>query len=293
VYKWFKKRPLHVSTFVLVILLLLATGAQVAEFVIANPIYEVEWTDPPIISVHSPGNNMTYSADNAVLNFTVSRPEHWLVFAGGTFGRALKQLLISIAYQLDGNWSDIVPANYSDLQSPFNYFSKLPYLEDGVHTLKVHAYASGWRIEADGAWETQVYINSSSDLIYFKVDNTPPTVSLLSLEGETYYTTNVPLDIIVDESASQITYSLDGQENVTVTGNCTLTNLPYGVHNLIAYVKDTAENVGTSQTATFTVAKEPEPFPITLVTTASAISIAIVGAATLIIYLKKRKSHNK
>jgi hypothetical protein len=92
------------------------------------------------------------------------------------------------------------------------------------------------------------------------------------------------LSFSVSEPVSQITYSLDGQENVTVAGNSTLVGLSVGVHNVTVYAWDTAGNVGASETITFTVT----PFPAVPVAAASVASVAVVIAG-LLAYFKKRK----
>jgi hypothetical protein len=82
-------------------------------------------------------------------------------------------------------------------------------------------------------------------------------------------------------------YSLDGQDNVTVTGNTTITGLTSGLHNVTVCARDEFGNTGASGTIYFTIAKEPEPFPTTLVATASAASVAIIGIG-LLVYFRKR-----
>ena len=97
----------------------------------------------------------------------------------------------------------------------------------------------------------------------------------------------MPLNFTVNEAVTLVSYSLDGQSNVTVAGNTTLTGLSVGAHNLTVYAWDTAGNVGASETITFTVA-EPEPFPAVPVAAASAASIIVVSLA-LLVYFRKRK----
>jgi hypothetical protein len=92
------------------------------------------------------------------------------------------------------------------------------------------------------------------------------------------------LNFSINEPVSQITYSLDGQENVTIAGNTTLADLSAGTHNVTVYAWDTAGNVGASETVTFTVT----PFPTAPAAAASVASIAAVTAG-LLVYFKKRK----
>jgi hypothetical protein len=114
-----------------------------------------------------------------------------------------------------------------------------------------------------------------------------PNVTLLLPQNANFSTSNVQLDFAVDQPVSQIAYSLDDQENVTVTGNTTLTGLPNGYHNITVYAVDEAGNTGASETIYFNV-EVPEPFPTASVV---AVSVAIVAVtvAGLLVYFKKRK----
>jgi hypothetical protein len=114
----------------------------------------------------------------------------------------------------------------------------------------------------------------------------PPSVTLLLPQEGKFNTSDVPLDFTVDQSVSQIKYSLDGQENATVTGNTTLTGLANGYHNVTVYAMDEVGNTGASETIYFSV-KVPEPFPTALVATAAGASAAIIGIG-LLVYFKKR-----
>jgi hypothetical protein len=80
-------------------------------------------------------------------------------------------------------------------------------------------------------------------------------------------------------------YSLDGQNNVTVTGNVTLSGLSVGLHNVTVYANDTLGNMGASATVAFNV---EVPFPTALVAAASGATAIVVGAG-LLFYFKKRR----
>lgn len=83
-------------------------------------------------------------------------------------------------------------------------------------------------------------------------------------------------------------YSLDGQDNVSITGNTTLTGLSNGTHNLTIYAKYAEGSIGASENIVFTVAKpELESFPVMPI----AASIGVVGivSISLLIYSKKRR----
>jgi N-acetylneuraminic acid mutarotase len=115
----------------------------------------------------------------------------------------------------------------------------------------------------------------------------PPVVSVVSPDNEAYNASSVDLAFAVNKPASWMGYSLDGQDNVTVTGNTTLTGLSNDLHNITVYARDEFENMGASKTISFSV-EVPEPFPAMPVAVASAATIAVAGAV-LLVYFKKRK----
>jgi hypothetical protein len=124
----------------------------------------------------------------------------------------------------------------------------------------------------------------------FTIDTIPPSVSVLELENRTCVEDDVPLNFVASESVSKASYALDGQENVTIDGNTTLTGLSNGVHNVTVYAWDDAGNVGSSEMVCFTISEPeptPEPFSTTMVI-APVASVAVVGVV-LLVYLKKRK----
>jgi hypothetical protein len=152
-------------------------------------------------------------------------------------------------------------------------------LGDGVHLIKIRV-AGEYYGSPSGNYDCEG--NAS-----FIIDTILPKVSILSLENKTYSADSVPLNFTTSEPISHSTYSLDGQENVTVAGNTTLTELANGEHNLTVYATDEAGNMGASETIYFTVAV-PEPFPTSLVAVTSVATVIVVGVA-LLVYFKKRK----
>jgi hypothetical protein len=82
-------------------------------------------------------------------------------------------------------------------------------------------------------------------------DTTPPAIAILSPQNKTFDINHVPLTFTINESASWICYSLDGQSNVTITGNTTLIDLSDGTHTVIVYANDTSGNMGASEVVYF------------------------------------------
>jgi hypothetical protein len=164
----------------------------------------------------------------------------------------------------------------------------LPELSEGSHSLTVNLIVT----------PSSDHIKSSySDTIYFSVDLTSPKVCIVSPVNQTYTLANItmaniPLSFTVNENVSQVTYSLDRFDNVTIAGNTTLKGLSLGSHNVTVYTQDLAGNTGASETVNFTIVAEPEPepktFPIEPVIATSAVSVAMV-ATGLLVYFKKCK----
>jgi N-acetylneuraminic acid mutarotase len=112
----------------------------------------------------------------------------------------------------------------------------------------------------------------------------PPVVTVFSPENSNYTSSNISLAFALNKPAVWLGYSLDGMENVTISGNTTLSGLSNGPHNITVYAKDKFENTGISSTISFSV---EVPFPTTLVT-ASIASLAVIGVS-LLVYFKRRK----
>jgi hypothetical protein len=174
-----------------------------------------------------------------------------------------------IGYGLDGQANITISGN-----------TTLTGLSDGSHNITVYA--------------TDILGNIGSSVrVHFTIDTTLPSISILSPQNKTYDTTGIPLNFTVNEPVSWIAYSLDGQTNVTITGNTTITGLPYGHHSLVVYATDTDGNTGASETVYFSIETQPsEPFPITWVAAAIAI-IVIVGVALLVYFAKVKKTPGK
>jgi len=173
-----------------------------------------------------------------------------------------------MGYSLDGSANVTVTGN-----------TTLTSLSDGMHSLIVYTSDIAGNI-------------GSSDMAYFTMDATLPNISILSPENKTYDTTDIPLTFTVDESVSWMAYSLDGQANVTIIEDITLTGLSDGSHSLIVYGRDTAGNTGVSGTIHFSITtKEAEPFPILIA--AAIVAIALVAAGLLVYYRTIKKTTKK
>jgi hypothetical protein len=157
----------------------------------------------------------------------------------------------------------------------------LPELPEGSHSISVYG-------RYDHAGGSNYNVHDNSKVCFTINEGNAPVISIFSVENKTYNINTIPLDFTVNKPTSQITYSLNGEANITISGNTTLSNLTYRTHNITFYATDLAGNIGASETVSFTVS---ELFP-TAVLASSAIIIVVVGL-TVLIYFAKLKNTGK
>jgi hypothetical protein len=177
-----------------------------------------------------------------------------------------------MGYSLDGQANVTVSGN-----------TTLAGLSDGSHNIAVYASDTAGNMGRSGTFS-------------FSIDTTTPTISITSPENQSYVTPNVPLIFTTDESVSWMGYCLDGQANVTIAGNTTLSELSEGAHSLIVYAKDMAENTGASEVIYFSIeTPQPEPFPLLILGAVTVIVIAFVmlGVGATLVLRKRRVSQEK
>ncbi len=265
---------------------------------------------PSGIGVYSP-RNMTYDSHYLFLNLTLN--------SAGQMGYLDPH--INMNYSIDGKYNGAVPLTISNpglhvVTNAAAYMS-LPKLSEGSHCLTLYLF--GWN-------QRSIYPKYLSyvETVYFSVsssasdvppsdwvpqenmsqdvqphDLTPPKVSILSpMRNESFKATNltsveVSLNFTVDETASQLRFSLDEQPNATIAGNFTFRGLSVGLHNLTVYAWDSSGNVGASETVDFTITATQQPetqFEPSLIPPVAA-SVASIGVAAVaaLVYAKKRK----
>jgi len=127
-----------------------------------------------------------------------------------------------------------------DMPITLSHTYDLPPLEEGNYTFTFMA------------WSVSV-----KSINFTAPDTKPPAIDILSPQNIIYSLRPgeppipIPLTFTVNETTPWIGYSLDRQENVTITGNTTLTDLSYGMHSVTVYANDTAGNMGSSETIYF------------------------------------------
>jgi len=147
---------------------------------------------------------------------------------------------------------------------------------------------------SDGLGDTPYIIDENNqDNFPLMPYGSPPAISIVSPENKTYTVNSVSLSFTVSETTSWIKYSLDGQANVTITEDTTLSGLADGVHSITVYAQDTDGLTGTS-TIHFTIAEgsetptETTQLDSSLIILIAAIIVVIVVVA-LLYFLKIKK----
>ena len=283
-----KKRVLTVS-FVLMVFLSAAIGTQIP-LTKANLYLDYKFGAPPptdlqpqTIKMSSPENNTIYASSNLTLNFNIN-----LISKLSRNDFHLTTIYYKASWQ--ENDTTVYRWSYHDMDNPYDddpYLSEysnelnLTGIPDGEQNITINARIAGVYVKNLIVYSFSLDLSSS---VNFIVDTTSPMISVFPIENKTYDTVDVPLILTLNESTSQITYSLDSQESIPIAGNTTLTKLSYGDHNVTVYVVDEAGNTA-SQTIYFTIA---EPFPTVAV---AVVAIAVVVGAGLLVYIKKRQRH--
>jgi hypothetical protein len=172
-----------------------------------------------VISVLSP-ENTTYSNADVPLEYTVNRAVY------------------STIYSLDEQTNVTIIGN-----------TTLTGLSEGPHSIVVYIADAQGNI-------------SASETVHFTVnttipDTSPPIISVTSPTNTTYSSGEIPLIFAVNEPTNMTCYTIDGEANVTLTGNTTLTGLADGTHQLTVYANCTEGSMDEFATVWFTVDTTP------------------------------------
>ena len=243
-----------------------------------NPVYRdvapPEGAEAPIVTIHTPSNSSSYPK-NVTLTFYVTLPQ--------TNDDKSIDGLAKIYYR--GSWENKdVTFTPGVLGGSIDLFD----VPGGNLSVTIYAVGVGY-VETGSDAEHNYYdrfeITGYSTVSFFK-DLVPPRITVLSPLNTTYASSEVELDFTVSEAVSQILYSLDGKENLTIAGNTTLTGLVNGEHTVTLYVADLAGNAASSKPLFFTVNSPAFPFvPVAMVAIISSILLCV----GLLVSFKKRK----
>jgi hypothetical protein len=236
-------------------------------------------SEPDGVKIFSPKNEV-YNVSSILLNFTaeafMSIDDVGFSLDGGSVERVSNLTLIRSEPNLDvsprGVFFDVT----------YRCYLLLSNLSDGNHSVSVY---QGWQ------GDEEYHVLAYSD-VYFSVDTSSPKISVLSPEPKVYNVSDISLNYTINEPVQKVEYSLDKQDNVTITGNIMFSNMTSGVHNVTVYGWDTVGNIGSSETVTFTISKpeSAEPFPIVPVTAVSvAFAIVVVLISLQLLFRKRRR----
>jgi PKD repeat protein len=103
-------------------------------------------------------------------------------------------------------------------------------------------------------------------------DLIPPAIHILCPENATCVTRPITLIFTTNERTAHICLDLDGLNNVTISGNTTVTNVSKGIHRIVVYGNDTSGNVAASDEICFTVLNQPP-----LASFSDSASVALTG----------------
>jgi hypothetical protein len=273
------------GVFVLGLLTSLLIGAQTVQaqytadgqgFILVSPI-----------NIISPSNS-TYSSGLLTLNVTVKtllNPNTSNVtlvyYIDGKTNTTIRTESTPVPIEVETTDANGTKTTGISIQSYYliTGWATLPEMPEGSHSITVYG-----KYEFPGSYHN---IGLDNRTVYFTVnDGNPPIISNLSLENKTYNQNNLPLSFTTDEPTSWMGFCLDGEANATITENTNLTGLSAGSHTLTIYANDTVGNMGASETIIFTVVKETEPLPTTVIVV-SAVSATVIGSGILV-YFRKR-----
>ena len=287
----------------LVLVFLAASFLAVVKVAHANPYHHEAvgtkvsppaGTQAPIINILTPQNGSFYPK-NLTLTFDVTVPK--------TNGDKSIDAVTKLYYK--GSWepNEITITQLNEygyqkiIEDSASFSIDLSSAPGGNLSITVYAVGVGsydTRSEFDAVTYTMTtyydtFEMTSFSTVSFTKDLVPPRITVLSPQNETYSSSEVTLDFTVNENVSQILYTLDGNENQTITGNLTLAGLAKGAHNLTLYVTDLAGNAASSKMLFFDV-NLPESFPVVAVAIAAAVIAVAAACAGLLLLNRKRRS---
>jgi hypothetical protein len=112
----------------------------------------------------------------------------------------------------------------------------------------------------------------------------------------TYGTGKIEISFAVTQPAIWFAYSLDGQANVTVAGNTTLTGLAEGVHSIVVIAANRDGYFGESEATNFTVASQTGALRLGAILSLLSLPVILAAGAAaavvfagLLVFFKKRK----
>ena len=256
--------------------------------------------NPPTITILSPENSRTYG-DNITLHCNISVGDVTLRNMSCSIENLYYQAdwenqptkVVRLQLSQDGfNWDTIITGTVNSNLTEFSTDLKVP--TEGKHNITFWAAETGsYQVNVGKRFPALEGINiytfhiNSSKTVTFTVDNSPPEIRILSIENKTYNTPSVPLVFALDESNTQLSYSIDGLPNRTIVGNSSIAGLQNGKHNVTVYAQDGFGNRGMSETVFFIV--DAPTFPVMIIVVAGVVTIGLTATGVLVYFRRRRK----
>ena len=276
---------------VVLLLILALVGSTIAPFlsVKANLMF-IEAPAPansnPIIKITSPKENATYTNGTINVCFTVT----------GSNDPSFVDMSLNGWYK--GDWMNSSERAYGEVGIYYRIPIFLQYNFDvtgipfGEHSLWITASGRADFIKNNSPIPKYLCSLASTLCVNFSVRSNPIITFPLS-QNCTFTDSSFPLNFTVDHSVTEMTYSLDKQESVPISGNTTLTDLPNGQHNVTVYATDEFGYTGASGTLFFNVdAPDAPEFPVVPVVALIAAASIVACVGVLVLKRKYRQSAN-
>lgn len=279
---------LLIAAFISALFLMAIADAGFVKLAQANPYMYHKQVSPPLgstplnIIVQSPCDSAIYNDNNVNITLNINNKD--------TSMTSLLDAYLKADW-LQENTTVYKQNTYSpEFPQSWDYSNILSNVPDGEHNIVIYAKGHGFYVTNEGGLTANGFQMIAISTVKFKIDTTPPQISITSPANATYSRSDIPLNFTLSKNASLITYSLDNQVNSTYNENATLGVLLEGSHNLTVYAWDAAGNLGVSEIVAFNIAKpEPEPFPTELVTVVGvSVGFFSVGLVVYNVKIKKR-----
>ena len=268
---------------------IIATNVHDVLLIPTSPYYGGSYPAQQITIYDPEKNNLTQGKDGQVgvggtaVGATVGMKAPERVYVLGVTSQKVPHVSVNQAYDpITNTWTEATPM--PTLRTDF-----------GLAVVNDTLYAIGGLVISYTYDSTGKYIQSSQttptkineQYIPLGYGTLHPEIRIFSPQNESYNSSSISLDFSTDKPILELSYSVDGKQNVTIVGNSTITNLSNGLHNVTIYAKDSFGNLGASETTSFIMAR-PEPFPVVPVVAVSVMAVALVVAG-LLVYHKKHK----
>ncbi len=307
-----KNREPLVFALLLVFAILCAAMANIAS-VDANPFSQAQYSgtkvqsEPsvkPAVRILSPITEHLYGTNNISLSFNVTVPKEGISL--GDLHPLSAPNIYEIYYYADfesnstliyhrstiADWNRT--KTYYFMGSYYEKLDNMPKIDfenitvelinipDGEHYVTVVAKAFG---EEYTLFHWYEYYSSGAGKADFSVDTAPPIIAVDSPRNQSYeFSEEIPLNYTVSERGLKAAYSLDGQQNRTLTGDIKISNLTAGSHNVTVYTKDAAGNYAVDMVS-FSI-KEQTSIGSNWAIAVVSVAVAAAGIGT-VVYLKK------